>query len=251
MLARDPPGRAEPRLGQHGRARAVRYAAPPEASAGKNFSSVQPASSAASDLGDGGHAGQEGQAGVGHGRQQRRRSRRARPGTAAPAAAACRAWAGVGTVPTPTRISGTSAAIRRIGLQRDRRAQGQLDHRQPAGDEGAGERHGAGSGRRPRRPGPPGTRSSSDSDVAGQCWTRAAPSPAGRCAGGCGDRRGAGRSRAPASAGPTVVAERGEQLAPGAGPRLGREALAPVRRALASSSASTSARRTPALGVER
>ena len=129
---------------------------------------------------------------------------RARRGTARPPRRPARPGRRRATVPAPTRISGTSAAIARDRLQRDRRAQGQLDDRQAAGDERAGERHGVrGSSR--TTTGMTGARSSRTQT----CWARGASSV------------GAGRGRkmlAPVSAGADGGAEAGEQLAAGAGP---------------------------------
>src|SRR5688572_24328512 len=90
-----------------------RNAAPPDASAGKNFSSVQPASSTASTSETVAVPGRNGSPvsaiapssdGVEPGDTR----------NCAPASRASFAWPGVTIVPAPTRISGTSAAIARI-----------------------------------------------------------------------------------------------------------------------------------------
>src|SRR6476659_7577827 len=90
-----------------------RIGAPPEASAGKNFISVKPASRTDSTSDTVAVPGRNGspvpaiaasRAGVVPGETR----------NCAPASAASLAWPGVSTVPAPTRISGTSSAIARI-----------------------------------------------------------------------------------------------------------------------------------------
>ena len=128
------------RASGNGEAIDLRYAAPPDASAGKNFISVNPASSTASTSETVAVPGRKGtpesaiaasRVGVEPGETR----------NCAPASTASLAWPGDTMVPAPTRISGTSVGDRADRVERDGRAQGQLDHRQAALDEGACDRH--------------------------------------------------------------------------------------------------------------
>ena len=124
---------------------------------GRTSSPCSPRSSSGQHLRDGRRAGQ---VAAGRCRPSRRAARASLPGRDQELRArggASLAWPGATIVPAPTRISGTSAAIAPDRVERDRRAQGQLDDRQAARDEGAGERHGVVERRRSTTTGMTGT----------------------------------------------------------------------------------------------
>ena len=218
----DPAGRAEPGGRDRRRRSTSGTPSPPDASAGKNFISVKPASSTASTSETVAVPGRNGRPVSGH---RRRAASGVVPGetrNCAPASSACFACPGVTTVPAPTRISGTSSAIARIASSATGvRRVSSITGRPPATSARASG-HGRGD-----------VVDDDDRDHRDQVEqeTQAGWTTGTSC---CGASY-AGKTLAPASAGADGGAERGEQLAAGAGPlrrpaARGRSAAARVQR---------------------